>query len=417
MPGTFTVLLGTPGCLTTGATVTRDRAQGRIVVVDAHARDWPFARTTTPPSIPSSPSLVVIERLDEAFPEGQGGGVRLVLTQATYQLQRWLDWLALSPAVSVLADFSSASPALLQEARSRRGPWSRIELVEVAAEPAGAGAPSPLLAAFRQPSPDPRYEVCAQTAAMSREPDPAILLALASTSLEVGRLEDAFAALERARQAAPDWEAVPFELGKAWLRADDTARAAGAFAEAARLMPSFAAAHANLGAALGELERFDEAIVALDAAVALDPDGYPAHNSRGACLRDLGRLAEAEASFRRVIELRPVFPFGYYNLGQALFLQGRFGEARRAYEDGLREDPARTPWQLARLALACAAVDDGTSARTHAHEALERVQPERRPQLAAEMREVLEALATVQGASNPAIQSVAALITNRPGPS
>jgi predicted Zn-dependent protease len=48
--------------------------------------------------------------------------------------------------------------------------------------------------------------------------------------------------------------------------ADDTARAADAFARAARLMPSFAAAHANLGAALGELERPSEALVALDAA-------------------------------------------------------------------------------------------------------------------------------------------------------
>src|SRR5687767_15351708 len=152
----------------------RDRAPGRTVVVDTHAREWPFARTTTPPSIPASPALVVIERLDEAFPDGQGAGVRLVLTQATYQLQRWLDWLALHPAVSVLADCSSASVTLLQEARSRRGPWSRIELVEVAPGPPGAGVVSPLLAAFRQPSPAERHEVCARTVAASRQPPPGI---------------------------------------------------------------------------------------------------------------------------------------------------------------------------------------------------------------------------------------------------
>jgi len=68
--------------------------------------------------------------------------VRLVLTQATYQLQRWLDWLALHPAVSVIADFSSAPAPLLQEARTRRGPWSRIELVDVAPGPVDA-APAP----------------------------------------------------------------------------------------------------------------------------------------------------------------------------------------------------------------------------------------------------------------------------------
>ena len=168
MPGTFTALLGTPGCPTAVALVRHDRAQGRTVFVDGHARQWPFARTTTPPSIPVSPALIVIERLDEAFPDGQGGGVRLVLTQATYQLQRWLDWLALHPAVNVLGDFSSASTALLQEARARRGPGSRIELVNVAPEPAGAAPPAPLLAAFRQPSPDDRHVVCAQAGAIVR---------------------------------------------------------------------------------------------------------------------------------------------------------------------------------------------------------------------------------------------------------
>jgi len=129
------------------------------------------------------------------------------------------------------------------------------------------------------------------------------------------------------------------------------------------------------------------------------------------------RLAEAQASFRRVIELRPAFPFGYYNLGQVLFLQGRFGEARRAYEEGLRNDPARTPWQLARLALACAAVDDAAAATTHAQEALDGVQPDRRPELAAEMREVLDALAAVQGVSSAAIHSVTVLVTDRAGAS
>ena len=395
--------------------VTRDRAQGRIVVVDAHAHEWPFARTTTPSSVPSSPALIVIERLDEAFPDGQAAGVRLVLTQATYQLQRWLEWLTRHPTVSVLGDLSSAAPPLLQEARSHRGPWSRIELVEVAPTPARAADPDSLLQAFRQPSPVERYEACARTAAMSPHPDAAILLAVASSCLEVGRLDDALASLDRARQVAPDWEAVSFELGKAWLRADDTARAAAAFAEATRLMPSFAAAHANLGAALGELERPDEAIVALDAALSLDPESYSAHNSRGACLRDLGRLEEAAASFRRVIELRPAFPFGYYNLGQVLFLRGVFDEARQAYEEGLRNDPARTPWQLARLALVCAAMDDGPSAASRAQEAIQRVQPERRTELAAEMREVLDALVGVQGAPSPAIRAVADLVAEPPG--
>jgi tetratricopeptide (TPR) repeat protein len=383
--------------------------------VDGSAVEWPFARATTPPFVPSSSTLVILERLDDAFPDGQNAGIRLVLTQATYQLQRWLDWLAPRPAVSVVADLSCAPPPLLQEARARRGAWSRIELVNVAPGVAGARGPlSPLMAAFRQPSPVARHEVCAQAVKASRRPEPALLLALASACIEVGQLDEALASLEQARLAAPGWEAVHFELGKAWLRADDTDRAADAFAEAARLMPSFAAAHANLGTALGELERPEEALVALDAAVALDPDGYPVHNSRGACLRDLGRLADAEASFRRVITLSPGFPFGHYNLGQTLFLQGHFAEARQAYEEGLRQDAARTPWQVGRLALTCAALDDSAAA-PYAAEALATVQAARRPELVAEILEVLAALTALRGEGNAAIQAVAALVTDAPG--
>jgi tetratricopeptide (TPR) repeat protein len=407
--------LGAPGGVTTVPAVVGERTQGRTVVVDGSAREWPFARATTPSFAPSSATLVVLERLDEAFPDGQDGGTRLVLTQATYQLQRWLDWLAAHPAVDVLADLSCAPPRLAQEARSRRGAWSRIEVVDVAPGVPGTRSPlSPLLAAFRQSSPVERHHVCEQVVESSARPEPAVLLALASACIEVGRLDDAFASLERACRTAPEWEAVHFELGKAWLRADATDRAADAFATAARLMPSFAAAHANLGTALGELERPEEALVALDVAVTLDPEGYPAHNSRGACLRDLGRLQEAEASFRRVIALRPGFPFGYYNLGQTLFLQGHFVQARQAYEEGVRSDAARTPWQLARLALACAALEDSAAAASYATEALATVQPERRPDLVAEIHEVLAALTALRGKEDAAIQAVAAVATAPP---
>ena len=270
------------------------------------------------------------------------------------------------------------------------------------------------MAAFRQPSPVARHDACAHAVEASTRPEPALLLALASASVEVGRLDEALASLEQARLAAPGWEAVHFELGKAWLRADDTGRAAEAFAEAARLMPSFAAAHANLGTALGELERPEEALVALDAAVALDPDGYPTHNSRGACLRDLGRLADAEESFRRVIGLNPGFPFGYYNLGQTLFLQGHFADARHAYEEGLQRDAGRTPWQVGRLALVCAALDDSAAA-PYAAEALAAVQAARRPELISELQEVLAALTAMRGEGNAGIQGVAALVTDARG--
>jgi Flp pilus assembly protein TadD len=306
----------------------------------------------------------------------------------------------------VIGALTDPPPDVLRDASTRRGPWARIDVVEVAADAASSSGNDDALGdAFRQTDPAVRHSACRR--AFDESPaDAALGLALASACMEIGRLDEAEETLGRAVSQAPDWEAAHFEAGKLWLRRDDTERAAAAFAEASRLMPGFAAAHANLGAALGELERPAEALVALERAVRLDPFGHPIHNNIGASLRDLGSLPEAEASFRQVIALAPRFVFGHYNLGHVLFLQGRFDEARDAYEGGLTRDPSRTPRQRLRLALTLAALDDEAPAATHARAALSDAPAERLSELLDEMEEVLEALAALHGERRPAVRAL-----------
>lgn len=396
----LTALVGT-----TGATMSWQDASGTFarhaVLVNDTAASWPFLRTVTPPASPADGTTILLQGLGHAFPSGQTGATRLVLTQSTYQLQRWLDWLEVHPHVTVVADLSNASPDVVREARRRRGPWSRIDVVEVAPAESGAtpSVSQALVSVFQDSDAPARLEAC-RRAVESAPHDAALLVAWASALMEAQRLDESLAALERANEAAADWEAVHYELGKLWLRADDTERAADAFAQSARLMPTFSAAHSNLGAALGELDRPVAALAALEHAARLDPYRHTVHNNLGATFRDLGRLDEAEASFRSVIQLAPGFVFGHYNLGHALFLQGRFAEARKAYERGLAMDPARTPPQLARLALACAGAGDGTSACAHALEALGGAADERLQDIHAEMVETVEALRALQGPSD-----------------
>jgi len=395
-------LVGATGDRPDWEDVARTLLNEAAVLIDDSAADWPFRRTVTPQPPVADGTTVLLRGLGRAFPSGQAGSTRLILTQSTYQLQRWLDWLDLHPNVTVVADLSTASSDVVRDARARRGPWARIDVVEVsrAENRDFPAAPLPdLVRAFQQTDATIRLDVCRQ--AVDAAPrDAAILLACASALMEAQLLDESLAAIERAFEAASDWEAVQYELGKLWLRADDTARAAAAFAESTRLMPSFAAAHSNLGAALGELDRPVEALEALEHAARLDPHGHTVHNNLGATFRDLGRLNEAEASFRRVIQLAPAFVFGHYNLGHVLFLHGRFDEARKAYEDGLAMDPSRTPQQLARLALACAGAGDGPGARTHAREALNSASDARRQEIQAEMAETAEALRALQGPSD-----------------
>ena len=368
--------------------------------------EWPFHRHLTPDDPPGpgeGPGApgIWIRGLHRAFPAAQTSGTRLVLTQSTYQMQRWLDWADAHPGAAVAAD--ADRPALARcapEVFAGRGPWSRIPVSTLDdgghEDPLDEPASSGLHRAFSQPDPEARLSACLAAAAADGG-NAALHLACASVLMELQRLDAAHEALTQALALAGDWEAAHFELGKLWLRAEETERAVSAFAEAGRLMPSFAAAFSNLGAALGELDRSDEALDALRQALAFDPAGHPVVNNLGAVYRELGRLEEAEAAFRRVIELAPAFVFGHYNLGHTLFLHGRFAEARDAYAEGMRRDPQKNPRQASRLAVARAAAGDASGAVADLDALAERVPAEAMRDLMQEAESTLRALSAIAG--------------------
>jgi cytochrome c-type biogenesis protein CcmH/NrfG len=422
------------GRLAAAAAVVERRLQTHrraCLWIDENPAGWPFRRHVqagVPTGSSNSWPVVLVHDIERAFPNRQTGGTRLVLTQSTYQLQRWID--ALEPAGGLIV--ATADAARLEheapEALARRGPWARAlslsatdgRSVEAslsgpdqeppaAAAPdrietdneeveTGVAGPGPLLCrAFRSP-PIERLAMCRET--VERHPrSPVGWLALASALMELteqsGGLEAAVAALGRAERLAPDWEAVHFEKGKLCLRLDDMAGARTAFAEAGRLMPSFSAAFGNLGAALGELERPEEALAAFEHALRYDPAGFTLFNNIGVVNRERGRLDVAESAFRRTIELAPSFVFGYYNLGHTLFLAGRFSEAVEAYERGQRRDPDRSPRQAARLAYSRLAAGQAGRALEEFRQALAGVALDQRSALVAEADEVLRGLLAI----------------------
>ena len=392
------------------AAAVRERLAGAPHVEDTATASWPFERQVIPRG-PIGAPVIWIRDLHLAFVSGQTAGTRLVLTQSTYQLQRWLDWLETARGVRVIADghrgaLTHSSPEMI----SRRGPWLRITVDEIESQ-AAADEITPagdLHGAFRQPDPQRRLEICRR--AIESDDAPARLLAFASACMELQLLDDAEAALERTAAGAADWEAVHYEFGKLWLRRDDTARAAAAFAEAARLMPTFAAAWSNLGAALGELDRPDEALEALTRALELDPQGHPTLNNIGAVHREQGRLEDAAAAFARVIDLAPGFVFGYYNLGHTRFLQGMFAEARRAYEEGFARDPQKNPRQGCRLAVARAAQGEAEGAIALFEELIRALPRERIQEGIEEAESTLGALSEIPGVDGAAIARVLAAV-------
>jgi Tfp pilus assembly protein PilF len=341
------------------------------------AAHWPFLRHIKPPMHAAGgdgPATLWLRDLDLAFPPQRMPGIRLVLTQSTYQLQRVLDALDTNPSWSVVAD---ADRRLQSEISARRGPWARIRVVDL-----GSGRPDTSTFETRDGFEDVPS-------------DAALRLHDATSQLERRDVDGARRSIEEAIHLDPSWEASHFELGKVCLLTEDTERAAAAFAEAGRLMPSFAAAFGNLGAALGELDRGDEALAALEQALRHDPHGFPILNNIGAVKREMGHLDEAEASFRQVVALAPSFVFGHYNLGQTLFLQGRFADARIAYEEGASRDPQKNPRQACRLAVARAASGDIAGAMSQIVGVSQAVPVHAMRELAGEMEVALLALSTL----------------------
>jgi tetratricopeptide (TPR) repeat protein len=369
---------------------------------DAGAATWPFRRHVAE-HVPRDADLIVVRDVHDAFPPGQAGGTRLVLTQSVYQLQRWLDWLeARGPDIHLVVEADrEALRRNAPEALEGRGPWARAVLIEV--EPqrteraershGRADREDLLLAAFRTPLVEERLALC-RRAVEAHPEDPVVHLALGSAAMEVQDLDAAQSAIERALEVDPAWEAAHFEAGKLWLRRDDMERAGEAFAEAGRLMPSFSAAFSNLGATLGELDRSEEALQAFKHALKYDPNGYSILNNIGVVSRELGRLAESEAAFRQVVAEAPDFVFGHYNLGHTLFLQGRYQAALAAYEEGQRRDPEKNARQACRLAIVRLAAGDADGALRDLRQYTANVPRDQKREILGEAQEILFALLT-----------------------
>lgn len=138
------------------------------------------------------------------------------------------------------------------------------------------------------------------------------------------------------------------DLGVAYFRAGDGARAEREFERAVARDPTMVRVLVNLGDARLARGAVREALAAYEAAAGLAPDDAAvANNLAWALLQDSERWTEAEAVIRRALDRRPE-PRGYYldTLGVALLRRGDARGAiesfRAALEDGgLRDGPTR----------------------------------------------------------------------------
>ena len=379
----------------------------------------PFTRAEDV-ALPPSPRVLLLDDIEQAFPDAQTGGTRLVLTQSTYLMQTWIDRLDQGDRIVATAD-RAALERCAPEALQGRGPWGAFEIVDttklsttgdtedaeekikrisspvstvssaVESSEVESSEVASLARAYASTDPAERLRLCRE--AVSLDPESAVAhLALASACRETRDGTAASAALDRALALAPDWEAAHYERAKLCLVHDDLTRARDAFQRAADCMPAFSAAFSNLGATLGELDEPAAALRAFRQALAHDPRSFTILNNIGVVCRELGHLDESEAALRRVIAINPAFVFGYYNLGHTLFLAGRFADALAAYEEGQQRDPGKNRRQGCRLAVVRFANGDAAGAEHDLWRFANAAPPGEREDLLLEACEIVRAL-------------------------
>jgi len=112
--------------------------------------------------------------------------------------------------------------------------------------------------------------------------------------------------------------------------------ASSAFERAVRLAPADAVLRNNLGSLRRSQGRVPEALVEFDRAIAIDPDLATAHCNRGIAFAALGWPAEAEPGLRRALALDPGLVTAHLALAEALDATGRPAEAQAARDQAVR---------------------------------------------------------------------------------
>jgi Tfp pilus assembly protein PilF len=357
------------------------------------AATFPRIRPDRAPLPLAEPRLLRIDDLEAAFQHVSTTATRLILTQSTYTLQKWIDALADGDRIIATAD-RDALRQVAPEAFARRGPWRFVQVIDVST------ADQNFTTEDTESQPD---ELILWDAVATSVPSTSSVVALLGQASE-GRDQQDFptarAALDEALRLAPDWEAVHFEDGKLWLAGDDMERARDAFQRAADLMPTFSAAYSNLGAVLGELDQPEAAVAAFARALEHDPEGFTILNNIGVVNRELGRLDESERALIRVTALAPEFVFGHYNLGHTRFLRGDYPAALCAYEEGQRRDAEKNRRQGCRLAIVRFAVGDIEGAERDLSNFADQAPVDEREDLLLEAYETAQALLSSRPASD-----------------
>jgi tetratricopeptide (TPR) repeat protein len=154
-------------------------------------------------------------------------------------------------------------------------------------------------------------------------------------------------------QANPNSAKAQFDLGNAYVQAEQWTQAMVAYQKAIELDPNYQAAYANLGVVYYQQAQFDLAASQYEKALELNPnDGEVAYNLGALYLQQAlmsddqvnpNLLKQAITQLEQVRELTPDLAEPYFGLGVAYSILNRKEDAIQAFEAFLARDSGQDP--------------------------------------------------------------------------
>ena len=157
-----------------------------------------------------------------------------------------------------------------------------------------------------------------------------------SCLLEMGKLDEAELALQKAIGLEEKHSDAHYRLGMLQEKKAEFVKAAGSYGESIRANPTKPFAYFNLGDLYYRNEKFEQARQVFKNGTENNPEHAELHHGLGVAYLSLKRHKEALIEFEDSLKLKPSYPSALYNLGMTYFALGERTKAKANLENFIR---------------------------------------------------------------------------------
>ncbi len=162
---------------------------------------------------------------------------------------------------------------------------------------------------------------------------------LGSIYLKKGYVVDAINQYREALKINPNDAKTHNNLGNAYMERDWLNYAISEYHRSLRLEPDFTDAYKNLAIAYCKQERFQQAISQLRRAIALEPKDADCYSQLGGVYEQVGNYRQAISQYKIALQINPGLAEAYYGLGLCYNKQKQVDDEISAYKNALALKP------------------------------------------------------------------------------